>query len=222
MPRPLLTALAALLLATAAAAQDTQPDRAALMDPSSEAMTQRAPDVFDARFTTTAGQFVIRVHRDWAPRGADRFYNLVRHGFYDDQRFFRVLPGFVAQWGIHGDPDVSGVWRDATIRDDPVEHPNTKGTVVFATGGPNTRTTQLFVNLADNRRLDGMGFSPFGEVTEGLPVVESLYSRYGEAASGQQQAIQRQGNAYLDATFPELDKLETARIEPVEGADAAE
>ena len=206
--------LAALLLAFAgcAAAQETQPDRAALMDPESEAMTAQAPDTFDARFTTTAGEFVIRVHREWAPRGADRFYNLVRHGFYDDQRFFRVLPGFVAQWGIPGDPALSRVWRTATIDDDPVEHSNSRGTVVFATSGPDSRTTQLFVNLADNRRLDAMGFAPFGEVIEGLPVVESLYSRYGEAASQQQQRIQREGNAFLDEAFPELDQIETAAI----------
>ncbi len=175
-----------------------------------------APDSFRVRFATTAGDFTVEVHRAWAPRGADRFYELVRAGYYDGNRFFRVLPGFVAQFGISGDPAASAGWRGRPIRDDPVRKSNTRGTLAFAAAGPDTRTTQVFVNLTDNSRLDGMGFAPFGEVVEGMTAVDSLYAGYGEGAPrGQgpdQGLIQRDGNRYLEDSFPKLDAIDSARI----------
>jgi peptidyl-prolyl cis-trans isomerase A (cyclophilin A) len=175
-----------------------------------------APDSFRVRFETTAGVFVVDVHRAWAPRGADRFYRLVRAHYYDGNRFFRVLPGFVVQFGIAGDPAVSARWRGRPIQDDPVLKGNKRGTLAYAAAGPNTRTTQVFVNLTDNDRLDGMGFAAFGEVVEGMAVVDSLYSGYGEGAprgAGPDQGmIQRRGNAYLEESFPKLDAIKTARI----------
>src|SRR6266480_2792463 len=185
-------------------------------NPSDPGFAQQAPDSFRARFSTTKGDFVIAVHRAWAPHGADRFYNLVRSGYYDGVRFFRVIPGFMAQFGIHGDPHVAAAWRDATIPDDPVRQHNARGTVSFATAGPGTRTTQLFVNYGDNSRLDGAGFSPFGQVVEGMDVVDRLYGGYGEGAPGgrgpDQSTIQVQGNAYLERQFPELDYVKRAGI----------
>jgi peptidyl-prolyl cis-trans isomerase A (cyclophilin A) len=187
-----------------------------LLNPKLPDMNQQAPDKYQARFNTSKGDFVIEVVREWAPNGADRFYNLVRNGFYDDARFFRVISGFMAQFGIHADPKVSSVWREAPIPDDPVRQSNTRGTVSFATAGPNTRTTQLFVNLVDNTRLDGMGFSPFGKVVEGMDVVDSLHAGYGEGAprgrGPDQGRIQSQGNEYLKSEFPQLDYINTARI----------
>lgn len=175
-----------------------------------------APDTFRVAFETNEGRFLVEVARDWAPRGADRFYNLVRHGFYDGVRFFRVLEGFVVQFGISGDPDVSRAWKGATLPDDPVRRSNTRGTLSFATSGPNSRTTQLFINLGDNSRLDAMGFSPVGEVVEGMDVVESLYAGYGEGAprgdGPDQDRIESEGNEYLRSEFPELDYVERARI----------
>lgn len=175
-----------------------------------------APDTFQVRFETTAGTFVVEAVRDWAPHGVDRFHDLVESGYYDGNRFFRVLDGFVAQFGIHGDPTVSAAWRDRAIPDDPVENGNQRGTVVFAMAGPGSRTTQLFINLADNRRLDGMGFAPIGRVVEGIEVVESLHSGYGEGAprgrGPDQSRIHAEGNAYLDREFPELDAIERARV----------
>lgn len=181
-------------------------------DPGSAEMTARAPDRFRARFETSAGVFVVDVTRAWAPRGADRFYNLVRHGFYDGARFFRVVPGFVVQFGISGNPVVSAQWRDAVIADDPVTQSNARGAITFATAGPNTRTTQLFVNLGDNTRLDGMGFAPFGTVAEGMDVVGRIFSGYGE--SPRQGLLEAQGTAYLAAAFPQLDSIARATIEP--------
>ena len=189
----------------------------ALLEPRGDAMTRTAPDSFRVRFSTSEGEFIVQVHRDWAPHGADRFYNLVREGYYDGNRFFRVLDGFVAQWGIHGNPRVSAAWRDATIPPDSVRASNTRGRITFAMGrSPDTRTTQVFVNYTDNTRLDEMGFAPFGEVVEGMDVVEALHSGYGEGApSGQgprQDRIQTEGNAYLEAEFPRLDSIRTAEI----------
>ena len=185
-------------------------------NPAGAAMRERAPDTFRARFETSKGDVVIEVHRDWAPLGAERFYNLVRSGYFDGVRFFRVIPGFMAQFGIHGDPQVSAAWRDATIPDDPVRQHNTRGTVSFATAGPGTRTTQLFINYADNNRLDGMGFSPFGQVVEGMMVVDRLHGGYGEGApSGRgpdQSTIQALGNAYLEREFPQLDYVKRAVV----------
>lgn len=194
-----------------------------LLNPRSEAVTMTAPALFRAKFETSKGTFTIEVHRDWAPHGADRFYNLVRNGFYDGVRFFRVLDGFVAQFGIHGDPSIAAVWRSETIPDDPVRQANRRGTVTYATAGPNTRTTQVFINLADNSRLDAMGFAPFGLVVEGMDVVDRLYAGYGEGAprgSGPAQPrIQAEGNEYLAREFPKLDFIEHATIiEPTPGA----
>ncbi|MCC7262821.1 MAG: peptidylprolyl isomerase [Candidatus Latescibacteria bacterium] len=173
-------------------------------------MNEKAPASFNAEFKTSAGAFVIEVTRDLAPHGADRFYNLVNNGYFDGQRFFRVVPGFVVQFGIHGDPQISAAWRDANIPDDPVAGTNARGTITFATAGPNTRTTQLFINYRDNGRLDGMGFSPFGKIIEGMDVVDKINSEYGEQPS--QGKIQAEGNAYLESKFPKLDYIEHARI----------
>lgn len=177
-----------------------------------------APDSFRVAFVTGKGRFVVQAQRVWAPRGVDRFHELVQRRFFDRAKFFRVLPDFIAQFGIHADPDVSRQWSRRAIPDDPVRESNRKGTVVFATGGPNTRTTQLFINTRDNPRLDAMGFAPIGRVVEGMDVVEALYSGYGEGApqgAGPLQArIERDGNAYLNRWFPQLDSILSARILP--------
>ena len=186
-----------------------------LSDPAS--LNEQAPAVYKAKFITSKGAFVIEVHRDWAPNGADRVYNLVKNGYFNDVRFFRVLDGFMAQFGINGEPSVSAVWRDANIPDDPVKQSNTRGTVTFATAGPGTRTTQVFVNFGENAGLDRQGFSPFGKVVSGMDVVDSLFSGYGEGApSGHgpnQGIVQSLGNAYLEKAFPKLDYIEKATIE---------
>ncbi len=174
------------------------------------AMTDTAPAVYRVKFETSKGDFTVEVTRAWAPLGADRFYNLVKDGFYDDARFFRVIQGFMAQFGIHGDPQVSARWRAARIQDDPVKQSNTRGMVTFAMGGPNTRTTQLFINFGDNSRLDGQGFPPFGRVVQGMDVVDKINSEYGETPN--QGQIQSQGNAYLTAQFPRLDYIKKATI----------
>jgi peptidyl-prolyl cis-trans isomerase A (cyclophilin A) len=171
----------------------------------------QAPATYRVLFTTSKGPFTVEVHRDWAPKGADRFYELVKGGFFDGNRFFRVVPNFVVQWGIAGDPAVQAKWREKTISDDPVRQSNKTGTITFATSGPNTRTTQLFINLKDNPGLDGQGFAPFGQVISGLNVVESLYAGYGEMPD--QNQIQTQGNAYLQSQFPMLDYIQTAKIQ---------
>jgi len=186
-------------------------------NPADPAFAQQAPDSFRARFSTTRGDFVIGVHRAWAPRGADRFYNLVRSGFYDGVRFFRVIPGFMAQFGIHGDTAIVAAWRERRIQDDLVRRTNTRGMVTFATAGPGTRTTQIFINYRDNSRLDGMGFTPFGEVVEGMNVVDSLYGGYGDGPPGgrgpDQMHLNIEGEKYLARQFPKLDKIKTARVE---------
>jgi peptidyl-prolyl cis-trans isomerase A (cyclophilin A) len=186
-----------------------------LGDPSS--LKEKAPAVYKAKFDTSKGVFVIEVHRAWAPNGADRFYNLVKSGFYNDVRFFRVLSGFMVQFGISGNPDLNTVWRDARIPDDKVNESNQRGYVTFATGGPNTRTTQVFINFGNNSTLDGQGFAPFGKVVSGMKVVDALYAGYGEGAPGgegpEQGRFQAQGNAYLSAGFPKLDYIKKATIE---------
>lgn len=197
-------------------------DTAPLLDPSSAAMHERAPDAFRVRFETTAGDFVIDVPRAWSPHGADRLYDLVRHGFYDDTRVSRVVPHFIAQFGLNGSPRVIAAWKHATIPDDSVRTSNVRGTVAFAMTGPNTRTTQVYVNLVDNTRLDAQGFSPVGRVVEGMDVVDSLYSGYGERAgggvrAGKQGPIEAEGNAWLDRNFPRLDAIIRATIEPAGG-----
>jgi len=182
----------------------------------------KAPDTYQVKFTTTRGDFTLSVTRAWAPLGADRFYNLVKHHFYDNTSFFRVLPGFVAQFGLSAYPPVSSAWSKATIDDDPVTQSNLKGYITFATAGPKTRTTQLFINLADNKRLDAMGFAPFGQVTEGMNVVEAFYEGYGEGApqgaGPSQDEIEKKGKPYLDKGFPKLDSIKTVTI--ISPADA--
>ena len=190
------------------------PDYTKLLEPG--LLTDTAPDVFLARFDTSKGAFTIEVHRDWAPLGADRLYNLVKYGYYDNVRFFRVISGFMAQFGLHGDPKVNMAWRPARIDDDPVKQSNTRGMVTFAMAGPNTRTTQLFINLVDNVRLDGMGFAPVGKIVEGMETVDGLYPGYGEGApqgyGPMQNRITSEGNEYLAAGFPQLDYVKSARI----------
>jgi len=181
-----------------------------LLRPEPRAGQAAAPDTFSVRFETSRGPFVVQVYRAWAPHGADRFYYLVRNGFYDGVRFFRVLEGFVAQFGASGNPAVSRVWDVRTFPDDPVKQSNTRGTVTFATGGPNTRTTQVFVNYANNARLDRLGFTPFGRVVEGLSRVDSLYSGYGEGPD--QDRLAAEGAAYLRRDFPRLDSVRIARV----------
>lgn len=179
-------------------------------------MNETAPDTFQVRFETSRGDVVVEVHRDWAPHGADRFYNLVRNGFYDGARFFRVIEGFMAQFGVSGDPAVSATWRNQRIPDDPVVASNTRGQVTFATAGPGTRTTQLFINFGNNAQLDGMGFAPFGAVVSGMDVVDSLHAGYGEGAprgrGPAQDRLQAEGNVYLERDFPNLDYIMKAEI----------
>jgi len=180
------------------------------------ALRETAPANFKARFETSKGAFVVDVTRDWAPNGADRFYNLVKNGFYDGVRFFRVLDGFMAQFGINGDPKISAAWRDARIQDDPVRQSNRRGFITYAMAGPNTRTSQLFINYGDNSSLDRQNFSPFGQVSTGMDVVDKLFNGYGEGAPrGQgpdQGRVQSEGNAYLAKDFPRLDFVKKATI----------
>ena len=178
--------------------------------PTGPGFAAQAPDSFRAKFETSAGDFVIAVQRRWAPKGADRFYNLTRSGYYDGVRFFRVVPGFMAQFGIHGDPAVSAAWRDQRIPDDPVRRTNLRSMVSYATAGPGTRTTQLFINFGSNDRLDAQGFAPFGQVVEGMDVVDRIYAGYGERPN--QGRIQAEGNAYLAREFPRLDYVKRASI----------
>src|SRR3984885_10895903 len=173
-------------------------------------LTAKAPDVYEVKFTTTKGDIVIQVTRSWAPIGADRFYNLVKHGFYNNAAFFRIVPGFIVQFGLSGDPAVNRAWKNANIKDDPVTQSNKPGTLTFATAGPNTRTTQLFINLGSNAPLDGQGFAPFGQVTSGMDVVQKLYSGYGERPD--QGSITNEGKPYLDKNFPNIDRIQSAAI----------
>lgn len=182
----------------------------ALMHPAS--LTAKAPDTYEVTFSTTKGDFVLRVTRAWAPIGADRFYNLVRHRFYNDMAIFRVASGFVVQFGLGPSPAVNKVWENAKIKDDPVSQSNKPGTITFATAGPNTRTTQVFINLGNNSSLDTQGFAPFGEVTSGMDVVQNFYSGYGETTTSDQGNITNGGKAYLEKTYPKLDVIKTATI----------
>jgi peptidyl-prolyl cis-trans isomerase A (cyclophilin A) len=212
--RSIMTALLAVTILAPAARADTT---VKTPDPAAAKLT--APPVYKVKMSTTKGDFVIEVHRDWAPLGADRFYNLVKQGFFTDVAFFRVVKGFMVQFGIHGDPAVSRAWRDARITDDPTgKQSNTRGMVTFAMAGPNTRTTQIFINYADNSRLDSMGFPPFGKVVEGMAVVDALEGMYGEGApqgrGPSQGRMQNEGNKYLKAEFPKLDYIKSATILP--------
>mgnify|MGYP001051201121 CR=1 FL=1 len=177
---------------------------------------EKAPDYFKVKFITTKGDFVIEVQREWAPLGVDRFYNLVKNGFYNNNAFFRVIKGFVAQFGISPYPEVSQKWLNATIEDDPIKISNERGTISFATRGPNTRTTQLFINYSNNSRLDSMGFSPFGRVIDGIEVLDDLYSGYGEGEpygkGPSQYKIITEGNEYLKKNFPMIDYIKETII----------
>lgn len=193
----------------------TQPEKKAA---TKAVLTGPAPEIYRAAFDTSKGPFVIQVTRAWAPRGADRFFELAKSGFYDGDRFFRVLPRFVVQFGINGDPAISRLWSSMRIPDDPVKHSNTRGTITFATSGPQSRTTQVFINLRDNARLDDSGFAPFGEVVSGMDTVERLYSGYGECAprgaGPDQTKIELEGNSYLEGHFPRLDSVRKLLVEP--------
>jgi peptidyl-prolyl cis-trans isomerase A (cyclophilin A) len=216
--RPMLSALFSLLaisfLVGSAQPAAAQTNQEKLMN--SAQLNEKAPDKYQARFETSKGEFIIEVTRAWAPNGADRFYNLVKNGYYDNCRFFRVMADFMVQFGINGDPKLNTLWMGARIPDDPVKQSNRRGYVTFAMGGPNTRTTQVFINFGDNSSLDGQGFSPFGRVTKGMNVVDSVYSGYGDGAprgNGPDQGrLQMEGNAYLEKSFPKLDYIKTATI----------
>ena len=201
-----LRAVALLLAITAAGFAQT----ASLKNPS--ALKERAPNMYKVKFDTTAGIFEIEVTADWAPNGADRFYNLVKNGYYDGCRFFRVVPGFMVQFGINGDPAIQRNWENATIPDDRVKQPNNRGFVTFAkSSAPNSRTTQIFINFKDNSFLNSQGFAPFGKVVSGLEVVDKINSMYREKPD--QGRIQAEGNAYLTREFPKLDYIKKATIE---------
>jgi len=203
-----LTFMAALLAAPALA-------QSPLANPA--ALNEQAPAAYKVKFDTSKGAFVVEVTRAWAPKGADRFYNLVKNGFYDNVRFFRVISGFMVQFGINGDPGVMARWRTAQIGDDPVTQSNKRGTITFATAGPNTRTSQVFVNFADNANLDSMGFAPFGRIVSGMNVVDALNAEYGEGAprgrGPDQSRLQSEGNTYLMKDFPRMDYVKKATIE---------
>ena len=205
--------------AAAKAAKPMEIDKSMLSDPSK--LTEQAPATFNVNFTTSKGDFTIKVTRAWSPNGADRFYNLVKNGFYDDIRFFRVIDGFMAQFGINGDPAIQSKWREATLQDDAPtganKQSNKRGFITYAkTGIPNSRSTQLFINFKDNAMLDPQGFTPFGQVVTGMEVVDKLYKAYGEGAPNgtgpNQMKIQTEGNTYLNKDFPKLDYIKTARI----------
>src|SRR5262245_49405062 len=197
-----------LALAAAALAAQTRRPQADLLKP--ETVDLLAPPVFRARIENTRDTFVIEVHRDWAPHGADRFYSLVRAGFYDTCRFFRVLPYFLVQFGINGNPKIQAAWRSATIPDDPVKETNKRMHVSFATSGPNSRTTQVFINYRDNTILDGQGFAPFGVVVEGMDAVGQLESKFADRPD--QKRIEQEGNAYLIREFPGMSAITRATI----------
>ncbi|HUI42358.1 MAG TPA: peptidylprolyl isomerase [Terriglobia bacterium] len=190
-----------------------------LLNPAS--CNEKAPAAFKAKFVTTQGDFVVEVTRAWSPLGADRFYNLVKDGFFTDVEFFRVVPGFVVQFGISGNPKIAKAWSNAAIADEPVLQSNKPGYLTYAKGGPNTRTTQVFINFGDNSALDAQGFPPFGQVVEGMDVVNKLYGGYGEQVTNLQGEIEEKGNAFLKAQFPKLDSIKSAVIVPAAPAAAA-
>jgi peptidyl-prolyl cis-trans isomerase A (cyclophilin A) len=176
----------------------------------------KAPAEFKVRLDTTKGDIVLKITRDWAPKGADRFHALVKAGYYDDCRFYRVLPKYIAQFGISGTPATAAKWKELPIDDDPVKQKNTRGRLTFARGGPNTRTTNLFINLKDSTSLDGDGFAPIGEVVEGMDIADQLFSGYGDGApkgkGPSQKKIYEQGNAWLQKDYKDLDYIKTAKV----------
>ena len=211
---PTRAASTVLLVCTAvlACGRRDEPPREPQREPATAAppVALQAPDSFLVALTTGRGPVTLVVHRSWAPQGADRFYALVHSGFFDGARFFRVVPGFVVQFGLPADPQLGRAWSSQVIPDDPVRQPNRRGTVAFASAGANTRTTQLFINLADNLRLDAHGFAPIGRVVEGMRTVDGLYGQYGERPS--QDSIRLRGEAYLARAYPELDQIRSATI----------
>ncbi len=219
---PALVVLAFVLAAAGAAGQ--APDRALLMQPDHPEMNRRAPDRFRVRLETTKGPMQLEVQRAWSPHGVDRFFNLVRHGYYDEAAVFRIRAGFWAQFGIAADPAVATAWRTSNIPDDPRVLSNDRGTVAFAFKEPNARTTQVFINLRDNAAThdapaDGLPFVPFARVIEGMDVADALYAEYGEKAGGgirggKQDPLFKEGNAFLRREFPKLDYIRRATIVP--------
>src|SRR4051794_280979 len=215
-----MTRILALTLAVSlwACASGGPPGGEALLHPESPAIHRRAPDRFRVRLETSKGLILLEIHREWAPHGADRFYNLVRQGYYDGARFFRVIAGRWVQFGIHGDPKISTLWRGQTFPDDPRREANVRGTIAFAFAVPNGRTTQVFINLKDNSEsLDPQGFAPFGRVIAGMDIADALNAEYGESAGGgirggRQDPLFAGGNAYLDREFPRLDRILRARV----------
>ena len=208
-----LLQLCAVVALIFAASNGTLAQTKRLSDPST--LTETAPAVFRARFDTSKGAFVIEAHREWAPLAADRFYNLVKNGFYDGTRFFRVRPGFMAQFGLNGSPDIQSAWQRAFLRDEPTTQKNVRGFVTFTTEGrPQSRFTQIFVNYGDNSRLDADGFAPFGQVVTGMEVVDKLYAPPDDAQPDQRRIL-REGNEYLQKEFPQLDFVKKATIVPV-------
>jgi len=217
LPRALIAGLLAAAGCHAAGTPSPALDRGVLLRPDDPFWETPAPSTYRAGFEMSKGSFVVEVYRAWAPLGADRFYNLVRAGFFDDSRFFRVVPDFIAQFGIPGDPAITRIWQDRTFPDDPPRENNVRGTLAFAMKGPNDRRTQVYINLRDNARNDGQGFAIIGRVVEGMGVVDSLYAGYGETSgggmrAGRQRRVLEEGNAYLDSTFPKLDRIVRATI----------
>jgi peptidyl-prolyl cis-trans isomerase A (cyclophilin A) len=214
MIRLRVSILPILALAVACASPDTPAVDSAAVAPKAPAApdVSAAPAQFRVRMETSKGPIIIEAHRDWSPNGVDRFYQLVESGYYDDVRFFRVVPGFVVQFGMHGDPAIHARWADRGLMDEPVMQTNRRGTVTFAKGGPNSRTTQLFINLGDNAMLDPQGFPPFGTVVEGMSVVDALYSGYADQPTQRQPEIAAEGNAFLNREYPRLDFIKTAKV----------
>jgi peptidyl-prolyl cis-trans isomerase A (cyclophilin A) len=210
-----LMVIVSMFMATVAGSAVAQVNMDKLLKPAQ--LNETAPDKYKVKFDTSKGEFTVEVTRAWAPNGADRFYNLVKNGFYDNCKFFRVIEGFMVQFGINGNPKISSVLRTAQLQDDPVKQSNMRGYITYAkTEAPNSRSTQVFINFGDNSRLDKDAFSPFGKVTKGMNIVESLYSQYGGKPSEAQAQIQMEGNAFLEKNYPKLDFIKTATIVPAE------
>jgi cyclophilin family peptidyl-prolyl cis-trans isomerase len=211
-----LVALAVLSMLALSAAQG--PDTSILLDPKHPEMQRQAPEVFKVQMDTSKGPMTIEIRREWSPLGVDRFYNLVRHGYYDGAKFFRIRVGFWAQFGIAADPRISTAWRTQNLPDEPRKISNVRGTIAYAFRDPNGRTTQVFINLRDNSAThDGEPFVPFGRITQGMEVADALYAEYGEKAGGgirggRQDTLFQEGNAYLDREFPLLDLIKRATV----------